>query len=175
MNSHLGFITVFRAISATLLAIAGLSLPSFCNADSLNSPHLNAPQNDAFYHQLLKLPDDKGYLPTRSFTVIVDTEHGNQLVAEDDPNLRFNLLWMEQFKAGYRVSRGGSAFGELFRSYIKTAYKAYRERNAQSMAAMPDENGSLHAKDNANNFIDAMDYNLKVTGDEVRFKIEYNY
>lgn len=161
---------ILRRITATGFACGILALAQFSHADSFNQP-----RDEAFYHQLLKLPESQGYLPTRSFTIIVDTQHGNQLVAEDDPNLRFNLLWMEQFKPGYRSTRGGSAFGELFRSYLKSAYKTYRERNAQAMAALPDENGSINAKDNAASLIDAMDYNLKVTTDEVRFKIQYRY
>lgn len=170
MTRYLRCTIVFRHLALLLLAVAGCGFAHSGSADTLTSA-----ANDAFYHQLLKLPEDRGYLPTRSFTIIVDTEHGNQLVAEDDANLRFNLLWMEQFRPGYRSTRGGSAFGELFRSYLKTAYKAYREHNAQSMAALPDENGSIRGKDLADHFINAMDYNLKITGDEVRFKIQYNY
>lgn len=155
---------------AAILMFTGIGLSLNCNADPRTSP-----RDDAFYHQLLKLPEVNGYQPTRTFTIISDAEHGNQLVAEDDPNLRFNLIWMEQFRPGYQARKGGSAFGEIFRSYLKAAYKSYRERNAQSMSALPDENGSLYGNKTASNLIDAMDYNLKVTGDEVRFKIQYNY
>lgn len=131
------------------------------------------PGDEAFYHQLLKLPQSDGYSPTRTFTIITDAEHGNQLVAEDDPNLRFNLLWMEQFRPGYKTRSGGSALGEIFRSYIKSAYKSYRAGNSQSILhALPDENGSLRA---SSNYTSEMDYNLKVTDDEVRFKIQYSY
>ncbi len=161
-------ISRYAAIAVFAVSAAVFALPS-------GGAVLTAPQDDAFYHQLLKLPDGHGYLPTRSFTIVVDAEHGNQLVAEDDPNLRFNLLWMKQFQPGYQSSHGGSAFGELIRSYLKLAYKAYRDRNAESTAALPDENGYIHAKDNATHLIDAMDYNLKMTGDEIRFKIQYNY
>lgn len=174
MTGYSGLNKLFRRGAAIALTVIGFAqlcgFSQTCSADSLGLP-----RNDAFYRQLLKLPESNGYLPTRSFTIIVDTEHGNQLVAEDDPNLRFNLMWMQQFEPGYRSNHGGSAFGEIFRSYVKAAYKAYRDYNAESMSAMPDENGSIHAKQNAANFIDAMDYNFKVTGDEVRFKIQYNY
>lgn len=132
-----------------------------------------APSDEAFYHQLLKLPKSDGYSPTRTFTIITDAEHGNQLVAEDDPNLRFNLLWMEQFRPGYKTRNGGSALGEIFRSYVKSAYKTYRARNTQGMLhALPDENGSLRT---SSSYTGEMDYNLKVTDDEVRFKIQYSY
>lgn len=156
--------------SASLAVGIGLGIVPLGHAEPLTRV-----QSDAFYHQLLKLPDDTGYQPTRTLTIIVDTERGNQLVAADDPNLRFNMLWMEQFKPGYRSTRGGSAVGELFRSYVKAAYKAYRNQNAQSLRALPDENGSIHRKESATNFIDAMDYNLRVTDDEVRFKVQYTY
>jgi hypothetical protein len=163
-------VEVSRHLAAIALAVISIGFGQLSKADALHLQH-----DDAFYRQLLKLPDSHGYLPTRSFTIIVDTEHGNQLVAQDDSNLRFNLLWMQQFQPGYRSNRGGSAFGEIFRSYLKSAYKSFREHNAQSMSALPDENGSIHARQDAANFIDAMDYNFKVTGDEVRFKVEYNY
>ena len=169
--SHFSFSQNFRAVAALALTVISIGFAQSSAADT--QPKLR--HDDAFYSQLLKLPDNNGYLPTRSFTIVVDTEHGNQLVAEDDPDLRFNLLWMQQFQPGYRSSHGGSAFGEIFRSYVKAAYKAYRDYNAESMSALPDENGSIHGSQDARNLIDAMDYNLKVTGDEVRFKVQYNY
>ncbi len=160
MNRYSSYPKFVHRIAAAVLALVVSGFAMSGHADVLSSAH-----DDAFYHQLLKLPTARGYLTTRSFTIVVDTEHGN----------RFNLLWMEQFRPGYRATRGGSAFGEVVRSYLKLAYKAYRDSNAQAMAALPDENGSIHAAANATNFIDAMDYNLKITGDEVRFKIQYNY
>lgn len=147
---------------AAALCTALLGFAQTCHA---------APPDDAFYHQLLKMRTPVGYQPTRSFTIVTDAENGNQLVAEDDADLRFNLLWMQQFQPGYRSRQGGSAFGELFRSYVRTAYKAYRERNAQSMAALPDENGSVKSR----SFARDVDYNLKVTDDEVRLKVQYSY
>src|SRR5689334_7752548 len=125
-NAFFGVRTLLAMLAATLGA--GLSLE--CNAD---------PRDDAFYHQLVKLPVTDGYRPTRTFTIITDAEHGNQLVAEDDDNLRFNLIWMQQFRPDYKASRGGAAFGEIFRSYLKSAYKSYRERNGGSgmLSALP--------------------------------------
>jgi hypothetical protein len=151
----------------TLISIA-LFGPALCQA----APALPAPNDDAFYHQLLKLPQSEGYSPTRSFTIVTDPEHGDQLVAEDDPNLRFNLMWMEQFRPGYQTRNGGAALGEVFRSYIKSAYKAYRSRNAQGTNVLPDENGSLRSKSDR---FSEMDYNVKVTGDEVRLKVQYSF
>jgi hypothetical protein len=153
-------------IGATILALLGSAL---CEATP--DPLAN-PNNEAFYHQLLKLPESVGYSPTRSFTIVTDPEHGDRLVAEDDPNLRFNLLWMEQFRPGYQSRNGGAALGEVFRSYVKTAYRAYRARNAQSTNALPDENGSMRGK---SNYSGEMDYNIKLTTDELRFKVQYSF
>jgi|KBSSwiStaDraftv2_1062776.scaffolds.fasta_scaffold236292_2 hypothetical protein len=154
--------------SHALLAMVAAVLAGFsieCHAD---------PRDDAFYHQLVKLPATDGYRPTRTFTIITDAEHGNQLVAEDDDNLRFNLIWMQQFRPDYKTSRGGAAFGEIFRSYLKSAYKSYRDRNSGSgmLSALPDENGSLRSSHLTDG---EMDYNLKLTGDEVRFRVQYKY
>jgi hypothetical protein len=152
----------FRKPASALCIAATFSLPQVAAA---------APSDDAFYHQLLKMRTPAGYHPTRTFTIVTDAERGNQLVAEDDADLRFNLMWMQQFQPGYKARQGGSAFGELFRSYVKRAYKSYRDRNAQTMAILPDENGSVRSSA----FSRDVDYNLKLTDDEVRLKVEYTY
>ncbi len=153
-------------IGAAIVALLGSAL-----CEAAPDPLAN-PNNEAFYHQLLKLPESTGYRPTRTFTIVTDPEHGDRLVAEDDPNLRFNLLWMEQFRPGYQSRNGGAALGEVFRSYVKTAYKAYRARNAQSSSVLPDENGSMRSK---SAYSGEMDYNVKLTTDELRFKVQYSF
>lgn len=124
-----------------------------------------------FYHQLLKIPQATGYQPTRNFTIIIDTDHGNQLIADDDASLRFNQLWIQQFQPGNQYRHGGAAFGEVFRSFFKQIYRNYRESHAQDLSAYPDENGSIKH----NSYSTSMDYNIKVSDDEVRFKIQYSY
>ena len=159
----------FRQIVATVFAFGAALLSQSSLADALSRV-----RDDAFYHQLIKLPESDGYLPTRSFTIIVDTERGNQLVAADDPNLRFNMLWIEQFKPGYRTRRGGAAVGMLFRSYLKSAYKSYRTNNSQSMA-FPSQGEALESNDEVGSFTDSLDYKLRISGDEVRLKLQYTY
>lgn len=155
----------YRLLLGVLFAVLALVLSGKSNAES---------RNEAFYNQLLKLPASNGYHPTRSFTIITDAEHGNRLVAEDDENLRFNLLWMEHFRPGYRTTRGGAALGEIVRTYLKSIYKSYRERNSDSamLAALPDENGEL-----GSSYLDGgeMDYGLKVTEKELRLSLQYRY
>ena len=154
--------TLVASLCTAATLAAALGLPQTCHAGK---------PDDAFYHQLLKMRTPEGYQPTRSFTIVTDEERGNQLVAEDDTNLRFNLMWMQQFQPGYKSRQGGSAFGEIFRSYVKSAYKSYRDRNAQALSALPDENGSGRASA----FTRDVDYNLKLTDDEVRLKVQYTY
>jgi hypothetical protein len=168
MNSRRRSYSGVSQLSTMVVAVAALGC-SLCQADTVNAAK---PVDDAFYHQLMKLPQHDGYSPTRTFTIVTDAEHGNRLVAEDDPNLRFNLIWMEQFRPGYQARSGGSAVGEIFRTYVKSAYKSYRARNAQGTSALPDEEGSLRRK---SDYSGEMDYNVKVTDDEVRFKVQYNY
>lgn len=171
MRASTSRVEILRRIAATVFIFVGFTIAQSSSADSLSRP-----SDDAFYHQLIKLPESNGYLPTRSFTIIVDTDRGNQLVAADEANLRFNMLWMEQFKPGYRTRRGGAAIGMLFRSYAKNAYKAYRANKAQSMMAFPSESESLdRASDEIISFSDALDYKLKISSDEVRLKLQYNY
>lgn len=176
MRASVYCIESLRRIAATVFTCGIVLLSQSGIADPLSRLNsLNRLGDDAFYHQLIKLPESDGYLPTRSFTIIVDTERGNQLVAADDPNLRFNMLWMEQFKTGYRTRRGGAAFGTLFRSYLQTAYKSYRANNGQSKLAFPSESESLDSNDAVGSFTDDLDYKLKISGDEIRLKLQYNY
>jgi hypothetical protein len=150
---------------AALLPVVAGTLLSFSEQAAAGPP------DDAFYHQLLKLPAPSAYTPTRTFTIVTDAEHGDQLVAEDDPNLRFNLLWMEQFQPGYKVRRGGAAFGQIFRSYIRSAYKAYRDSHAEALSALPDENGNIQV----HTFSNEMDYHLDWNGSDVKFGVNYSF
>jgi len=125
---------------------------------------------DAFYHQLLKARDTTGYQPTRSFTLVTDAEHGNQMVAEDEPNLRFNLLWMEQYQPGYRARAGGAALGQIVRGYLRSAYKSYRAQNAQALSGLPDENGLLRTHPASE-----LDYHINWDGGDFKVGVEYNF
>lgn len=162
------------ALQATVAAAVGfLSAVAMVGGSQLIFVYpAQADSSDAeFYHQLLKIPAVTGYQPTRNFTIVIDTEHGNQLIADDDATLRFNQLWLQQFQPGNQDRRGGAAFGEMFRSFFKQVYKNYRSSHAQDMAGYPDENGSIKRS----SYSTSMDYNIKLTDDEVRFKIQYSF
>jgi hypothetical protein len=151
-----------HAVLARVLACTAFGFSLSCAA---------GPAQEAFYHQLMKTETPEGYSPTRAFTIVTDAENGNQLVAEDDPNLRFNLMWMQQYQEGYKVRRGGAAVGEIFRTYIKSAYKAYRDRHSSSMSFLPDENGVVKTR----SFSRDVDYRLNWNGSDVKLKVEYSF
>lgn len=134
-------------------------------------PCAAGPGDDAFYHQLLKTQPPSGYRPTRAFIVVTDPEHGDQMVATDDPDLRFNLLWMQQSQPGYRTRNGGAALGEIARSYLRSAYRSYRERNAQTLSAFPDENGTMKARAISND----LDYHLNWNGGDFKLGVKYSF
>lgn len=130
------------------------------------------PADEPFYHQFIDLKKAaEGYRPTRTFTIVSDPTHGDRLVAEDDTDLQFNILWLDQYQEGYKSRNGGSALGHMLREYLKTAYKSYRERNAQKLSALPDEKGDGRI----NGFDGEMHYRLRLNDDEVRVGFEYNY
>lgn len=146
-----------RQLSAIgLLACAGL-----CCA---------GPAEEPFYHQLIDLKDRPGYQPTRTFTIVTDAENGNRLVAEDDPDLRFNILWMDQYQPGYRSRKGGAAFGQIVRGYAKALYKSYRSNRAGGDSFLPSAEGT----GKVGNLTDT-DYDLRLSDDEVKIGIKYSY
>lgn len=144
-----------------LTAICLLLATILCHAGAADQP---------FYHQLLKLQDPDGYSPTRTFTIITDAENGNRLVAEDDPDLRFNQIWMDQYQPGYRTTRGGAAFGQILRTYAKSLYKSYRSNHSASISALPDAEG--HGS--IGNLTDT-DYDLRINDGEFKVGFRYSY
>lgn len=128
------------------------------------------PADEPFYHQLIDLKDRPGYQPTRSFIIVTDAEQGNKLVAEDDPDLRFNILWMDQYQPGYRIRKNGAAFGHIIRSYAKTLYKSYRSNKAGTADFLPNAEGN----GSVGNLTDT-DYDLRLSDDEIKVGIKYSY
>lgn len=146
-----------RLLAATCFLVA----TSFCHAGPTDLP---------FYHQLIKLQDPTGYSPTRTFTIVTDAEHGNQLVAEDDPDLRFNMAWMAQYQPGYKATRGGAAFGQILRTYATSLYKAYRANHSEFSSALPDADG--HGS--IGNLSDT-DYDLRIGDGEFKIGFRHSY
>lgn len=133
------------------------------------SPALLA--EEPFYRQLIDLQQPTGYSPTRTFTVIVDGERGNRLVASDDADLQFNLMWLDQFHPDYRYRDGGGAIGLLLRSYLRQLYDDGRQQRSVGAGYVPDGDVDV----NIGNFGGEMEYHLRLKDDEVNVRFEYLY
>ncbi len=161
-----------RSLRATLCAATAATLltGSTCLVSSVLTSATCCAE-EAFYKQLIKTTQPANYSPTRSFVIITDAEHGNQLVAEDDPQLQFNQAWMQQYQTGYHERLGGAAFGEIARSYLRNAYKALRAEHAQSFSALPDENGAVRS----HSLTGDMEYHLNYTGRNMELGVKYAF
>jgi hypothetical protein len=155
--------SVTRPLIPSLVALATLLL--CCRA-------LAGPAEEPFYRQLIDLRSPSGYQPTRAFTIVVDASQGNRLVAEDDPALQFNLLWLDQFQPGYRQREGGAGLGLVFRSYLRHLFEAWRGQNGGSFNYLPD--GDIDAP-RFGGVEGEMEYHLRVSDDEVKVRFEYIY
>lgn len=123
---------------------------------------------DDFYSQYLKTTPKQDYSPTVQYSIQVD-EHGNNVVAAmDDPNLKFNYLWMKSYEPGYRSFSGPVALREIIRQYMVAGYKQERFSNAETFKNIPDENGEGKI---SNNFA----YRFIANGPELKFRIQYNF
>jgi hypothetical protein len=146
----------------SLVALAALLL--CCRA-------LAGPAEEPFYRQLIDTDGLRGYQPTRAFTIVVDASQGNRLVAEDDPALQFNLLWLDQFQPGYRQREGGAGLGMVFRSYLRQLYDAWRGQNAGAFSYL---DGDIDAP-RFGGIDGEMEYGLRISDDEVKVRLEYTY
>ena len=126
---------------------------------------------EPFYRQLIDLQQPTGYAPTRTFTIIVDGERGNRLVASDDADLQFNLMWLDQYQPNYRQREGGGAIGLLLRSYLRQLYDDGRQQHSVSSGYAPDGDVDV----NFGNFGGEMEYHLRPKDDEVNLRFEYSY
>lgn len=159
-----------RLCKRPVLSINQLRLLSAASLLSFASICCAGPADEPFYHQLIDLNDRPGYQPTRSFTIVTDAENGNRLVAEDDPDLRFNIMWMDQYQPGYRMRKNGAAFGHIIRGYAKSLYKSYRSNQAGSNDFLPSAEGT----GSVGNLTDT-DYDLRISDDEVKVGVKYTY
>ena len=152
---------LLRLRSIALLGIWSLmAATGMCRADASEEP---------FYHQFIDLRARADYHPTRTFTIIMDARHGNRLVAEDDPDLQFNIAWMDQFQPGYKSRSGGAAFGILVRSYLRTLVDS-PDTLGLSNGLSPTSEDDLGV-----GFGGDTSYDLRLHSDEIRFGISHSF
>lgn len=146
----------------TTIALIVCGLLGFC------ASCLAQASDEPFYRQLIRFKDHGGYQPTRAFTVVTDARQGNRLVAEDDPDLNFNMAWMDQFQPGYKSRNGGAALGVLLRGYARSLFESYRGNN-QGNSLIP------NADDESLNFGGDVEYDLRLKSDEVLVGVKYTF
>jgi hypothetical protein len=126
------------------------------------------PADEPFYHQLITFSEPAGYQPTRTFTIVTDTQQGNRLVAEDDPDLQFNMLWMDQYQPGYKTRNGGAAFGMLLRSYARSLFETWQHNRGGNLPTNASDETSVGVGAETS-------YELRLKSDEVRLGISYSF
>lgn len=146
----------------TAIACVAFGLLGFCVGA------LAQPAEEAFYRQFIRFGDHNGYQPTRTFTIVIDAEQGSRLVAEDDPDLDFNMAWMDQFQPGYKSRNGGAALGVLLRGYARSLFESYRSNNQGGGVTPGTEDTDI-------NFGNDVEYDLRLKSDEVRVGVKYAF
>ncbi|MDY0071216.1 MAG: hypothetical protein RBR77_01035 [Thauera sp.] len=141
--------------------LAALAFAGLCHA---------GPAEEPFYHQFISLKERSGYQPTRTFTIIIDARHDNRLVAEDDPDLQFNVMWMDQYQPGYKSRNGGAAFGMLLRNYARSLLDSY-QNNQGGSGSLPGNTGD----ETSVGFGAETSYELRLKSDEVRVGVSYSF
>ena len=147
-----------------LLVIASFSPVLYADKITLSADQIPPP---SFYQQLrLNTASETGnsnktlleqVMPNRVFL--------EPLVASDEQadDLAFNYLWLQQHQEGYSRREGGSAAGKLLRMGIKSLYKNYSGNSSINTTSESDFNSSLFE----------VDYRLRLSGDKVKFGVEY--
>ena len=84
---------------------------------------------------------------------------------EQDNDLAFNYLWMQQYQHGYEQKNGGAAVGRLLRMGVKSIYNAYTGTTPSSTESREDFTRSTAD----------LDYRLRLSQDKVKFGIKYEF
>lgn len=124
-----------------------------------------------FYQQLIDLNTRfHAHAPSRTPILISAANGPTQWLAEHDPHLAFDLLWLEQHRDGYRYREGGAALGKLFRSLLRQAWDNYRDDGGSFLSVVPDT-----ADRAARAYRPGTRYDLRISDDEVELGFEYRW
>lgn len=83
-------------------------------------------------------------------------------IAPDDPNLKFNRLWLEQYSEDYHHREGGAVFGYILRTTLRQWYKS---RSTEQYSS----------SDAENQYSVNMDYNLRISSDRIKIGVKYAF
>ncbi|ARN75380.1 hypothetical protein [Oceanicoccus sagamiensis] len=180
------FITVYRLLSTLVLransvpklsigfvitlALAAISTSATAVAEGLYLAPDQA-TSTAFYQQFRQTSSNRANNGSKSLLEqvmpkrvllepLVDTHD-----QEDD--LAFNYLWLQQHQQGYSRREGGAAAGKLLRMGIKSLYKSYSGSGTINTNNHDDSDFKSKAAD--------VDYRLRLSSDKVKLKVEYEF
>jgi len=104
----------------------------------------------------------------------------NQALEQTAANLRSNRMsatqralndqWLEQHHTG-EMSRSSKVLTRFLRSVVKSYWNEWRRKNLSDDSAVPDASGRGKINYGGRSF----DYKLRVSRDEVKFKIKYEF
>lgn len=144
-----------------VIALNFISFQHFLLAETVNG---TISTDKAFYQQLLVNEDNN-----KNSSHSIAQHRLQTFIAEfpaDTETVDFNQLWIQQHQPDYRYKDGGAALGRLLRMGAKAFYRnRYGGNNIALANAEEDFNGSQ-----AN-----VEYRLRVSGNEMQLKIEYDF
>ena len=98
---------------------------------------------------------------------IEDAKLLNQAYLANDPNLKFNQLWLKQADHSYSHKSGGAALGKLFRMVLRDWYEQ-NHRGGETIII------NHHQNRFAENEL-VTDYNLRLSNDKINLKMEIKF
>ncbi len=150
-------------------ALLGSSSMVFSETDA---PAISNPSSTPFYQQLRRYrsnstPDsnqrDSLYDRASSKFSIFDTL---VIHPDEEEDVGFNYLWMQQQQLGYRHRDGSNAVGKLFKMSLKALYKGYYGRNS---------GGSITSDDDFSSSFSDLDYRMSVSDDKIKVGVKYEF
>lgn len=164
-----------KAVTGMLQVIPGLfALLLWCYGSNVFADE-KTPQRHPFYTHFLPASSTPAwYKPTIQITVSNIHEADQQELgwySDENPNTRFNQIWLEEHKPGYRSVEGSKVLNRMLRFTFKKAYKSYRSENVDMFKQLPNEEGNGRLKD----WDSEMEYTIRASDDSIKMGMEYKY
>ena len=108
--------------------------------------------------------------PATASETLLDAENTqllNQAYLANDPQLKFNQLWLRQNSDDYSHRSGGAALGKLFRMVLRNWYE---QNNSSKATIIINHHQNRFAENELNT-----DYNLRLSNDKIHLKMEIKY
>lgn len=164
------------AASVTRLGVSGLciTLLLFCHSIYSFADSKTASLRP-FHNQFIpQRTTPAWYKPTIQITVsnIADADkQGLGWYSDENPNTRFNQLWLNENRPGYRSVEGSKVLNRMLQFSFKKAYKKYRSENVDMFKQLPNEEGNGRMKD----WDAEMEYTIRASDDSIKMGMEYKY